>query len=190
MLLFLFINIIIYEFPDSTNFSFFINVYILYPLMKEWAKILEILFKLLLVFHILGAICGLGAAFALPYIMNSGRNVRSAFNAHMINAKVERLAKIGSITLLVSGLIMGFIHPYLFTTGWYITSLVLYILTQPLVAYLLPRYERAMLEVLGQAKGDELPSEYIQIAKKTKPLTITTYVLLVLLVVLMVFKPF
>lgn len=108
----------------------------------------------------------------------------------MVNAKVYKLAKIGSIVLLVSGLIMGFIHPYLFTTGWYITSIVLYILTQPIVAYLLPRYEKNMLEVLGQANGEDLPSEYIQIAKKTKPLILTTYVLLVLLVILMVFKPF
>ena len=153
-------------------------------------NILDILFKLLLLVHILGAICGLGATFASPYIMNSARNVRSAFTAHMINAKVEKLAKIGSIALLSSGLIMGFIHPYLFTTGWYIASIVLYVLTQPIVAYLLPRYERAMLEILEQSKGEDLPSEYIQISKKTKPLTLTTYVLLVLLVFLMIFKPF
>ncbi len=152
--------------------------------------ILDILFKLLLIIHILGAICGLGATFASPYIMNSARNVRTAFTAHMINAQVEKLAKIGSIALLTSGLIMGFIHPYLFITGWYITSIVLYILTQPIVAYLIPRYERSMLEILEQSKSEDLPSEYIQIAKKTKPLTLTTYVLLVLLVFLMVFKPF
>ncbi|MCM3387851.1 DUF2269 family protein [Ureibacillus chungkukjangi] len=151
---------------------------------------MDILFKLLLIIHILGAICGLGATFASPYIMNSARNVRTAFTAHMINAQVEKLAKIGSIALLTSGLIMGFIHPYLFITGWYITSIVLYILTQPIVAYLIPRYERSMLEILEQSKSEDLPSEYIQIAKKTKPLTLTTYVLLVLLVFLMVFKPF
>jgi len=174
----------------STNFSHYLYVYIQYLIKKECAKKLEILFNLLLVLHILGAICGLGATFASPYIMNSGRNVRSAFSAHMVNAKVYKLARIGSIVLLVSGLIMGFIHPYLFTTGWYITSIVLYILTQPIVAYLLPRYEKNMLEVLGQANGEDLPSEYIQIAKKTKPLILTTYVLLVLLVILMVFKPF
>ncbi|QCR32562.1 DUF2269 family protein [Lysinibacillus sp. SGAir0095] len=151
---------------------------------------MDILFNLLLFIHILGAICGLGATFASPYILNSARNVRSAFNAHMVNAKVEKLAKIGSIAILATGLIMGFIHPYLFTTGWYISSIVLYILTQPIVAYLLPRYERALLEILESANGEDLPSEYIQIANKTKPLTRTTYFLLFLLVFLMVFKPF
>ncbi|MFC7687004.1 DUF2269 family protein [Ureibacillus sp. GCM10028918] len=151
---------------------------------------MDILFKTLLLLHILGAICGLGATFASPIIMKSARNVKSAFTAHMVNEKIEKLAKIGSIILLVSGLVMAFIHPYLFTTGWYITSIVLYIMTQPIVAYLLPRYERAMLEILEQANGEDLPSEYIQIANKTKPLTLTTYFLLVLLVFLMVFKPF
>ncbi|MDN4492565.1 DUF2269 family protein [Ureibacillus aquaedulcis] len=151
---------------------------------------MEILFKTLLLIHILAAICGLGATFASPFIMKSARNVRSAFIAHMVNAQIEKLAKIGSISLLVSGFVMGFIHPHLFTTGWYITSIVLYILTQPIVAYLLPRYEKAMLEILQQSNGEDLPSEYIQIANKTKPLTLTTYILLVLLVFLMVFKPF
>ncbi|KGR74930.1 DUF2269 family protein [Ureibacillus sinduriensis] len=151
---------------------------------------MEILFKFLLSIHILGAICGLGATFASPFVMKSARNVRSAFTAHMVNAKIEKLAKIGSIALVASGLVMGFIHPYLFTTGWYIASIVLYILTQPVVAYVLPRYERAMLEILGQTKGDDLPSEYIQVANKTKPFTFTTYFLLILLVFLMVFKPF
>lgn len=157
---------------------------------KECGERVEILFKILLLFHILGAICGLGATFASPFVMNSARNVKSAFTAQMINAKIEKTAKIGSITLLVTGLIMGFIHPYLFTTGWYISAIVLYIITQPIVAYILPRYEKAMLQVLEQAKGEDLPSEYIQLANKTKPLILTTYVLLVLLVFLMVFKPF
>lgn len=158
--------------------------------MRECAKKLEILFKILLFIHILGAICGLGATFASPFIMKSARNVRSAFIAHMVNAKIEKLAKIGSITILVSGLVMGLIHPYLFTTGWYITSMVLYILTLPIFSYILPRYEKAMLEILGQTKGEDLPSEYIQIATKTKPFTLTSHLLLILLVFFMVFKPF
>lgn len=158
--------------------------------MKECAKKLEILFKFLLTIHILGAICGLGATFASPFVMKSARNVRSAFTAHMVNSKIENLAKIGSISLLASGLVMGFIHPYLFTSGWYIASIVLYILAQPIVVYILPRYKRAMLEILEQSKGEDLPSEYIQIANKTKPFTSTTFFLLILLVFLMVFKPF
>lgn len=151
---------------------------------------MEIIFNNLLVFHILGAICGLGATFASPFIMNGVRNVRTAVYAHTVNAKVEKLAKTGSITLLVSGLIMGFIHPYLFTTGWYITSIILYIITQPIVAYILPRHEKAMLEILRSAENDDLPKEYIQIAKKTGRLMFIAQIILVILVILMVYKPF
>ncbi|WP_158582941.1 DUF2269 family protein [Ureibacillus yapensis] len=150
---------------------------------------MDILFKTLLLIHILGGICGLGATFASPYIMKSARTVKSAFTAHMVNAKVEQLAKAGSIALLLTGLIMGFLHPYLFTTGWYITAIVLYLVTQPIVAYLLPRYDKAMLEILKTAEGEDLPSEYIRIAKKTVPLNLAAHVLLILLVFLMVFKP-
>lgn len=151
---------------------------------------LEILFKFLLLIHILGGICGLGATFATPYIMKSARNVKSAFTAHMVNAKVEKLAKTGSIALLASGLIMGFLHPYLFSNGWYVTSIILFIAAQPIVAYLLPRHEKAMLEILEATDGEDLTSEYLQIAKKTVPLHLAAQVLLVLLVFLMVFKPF
>ncbi|RUL50908.1 DUF2269 family protein [Lysinibacillus antri] len=151
---------------------------------------MDILFLLVLVLHILGAICGLGATFASPYIMKGARNVRTATYAHAVNARIEKLAKMGSITLLVTGLIMAIIHPYLFTTGWYIVSIVLYILTQPIVAYFIPKHTKTLVSILATAKDDELPSEYIQVLKKIAPLTVTTQVLLVILVVLMVFKPF
>ena len=151
---------------------------------------MEILFKVILFLHILAGICGLGATFASPYIRMSARNVRTAYTAHMINARIEYHEKMGSILLILTGLSLAFIHPDWFKTGWYLTALVLYILTQPIKGYILPRYERAMIEILQQVKGEHLPGEYIQMTKKTKPLHITNYILFVLIVLLIVFKPF
>lgn len=74
------------------------------------------LFDLVLTVHILGAICGLGATFASPYIMKGAKTVSTAKYAHNVNAKVEKLAKSGSITLLLTGLILGAIH-YLLPFG-------------------------------------------------------------------------
>lgn len=152
--------------------------------------LLEIFFKILLFFHILGSICGLGATFASPFIMKGARTVSTAKYAHAVNAKVEKLAKVGSITLLVTGLIMAMIHPYLFTNGWYILSLILYIIVQPVVAYLLPKNAKQMVAILEVEKGEALPNSYIEIAQKTGPLNMLAQVALVILVFLMVFKPF
>lgn len=172
------------------NLNKYISKYVYITILIIWGGMLEILFKLLLLLHILGAICGLGATFASPFIMKNARNVRTAAYAHMVNGKVEKLAKIGSITLLLTGLIMAIIHPYLFKTGWYIVSIALYILTQPIVAYLIPKHTKTLISILGQAEGDELPYDYIQVSKKIAPLTMAAQVLLVILVFLMVFKPF
>ena len=151
---------------------------------------LEILFKLLLLLHILGAICGLGATFASPFIMKNAKNVRTAAYAHQVNCKVEKLAKMGSVTLLITGLIMGILHPYLFKAGWYLISIGLYILTQPFVAYLIPKHTKTLISILEQNEGDKLPSDYIQVSKKIAPQTLTAQMILVILVFLMVFKPF
>ena len=71
-------------------------------------------YGIIVIIHILTAIIGLGATFASPFIMSSAKTVTTSTYAHKVNAKVEKLAKIGSLTLLVTGLILGFIHPYLF----------------------------------------------------------------------------
>lgn len=151
---------------------------------------MDILFAVLLFAHILGAICGLGATFATPFIMKGGITVTTAKTAHAVNHKVEKLAKIGSFTLLGTGLMMGIMHTYLFTMGWYITSIALYIAIQPVVAYLLPKYAKEMVVILDETHSDELPQSYGVIAQKTAPLSILAQIAVFAIVFFMVFKPF
>ena len=75
-----------------------ITMYI-YVKLKEGVE-MDILFQVLLLVHILGAICGLGATFATPFIMKGGNTVTTAKTAHAVNVKVEKLAKMGSLTFL------------------------------------------------------------------------------------------
>ena len=57
-------------------------------------------YGIIVIIHILAAIIGLGATFASPFIMSSAKTVTTSTYAHKVNAKVEKLAKIGSLTLL------------------------------------------------------------------------------------------
>ncbi|WP_233522747.1 DUF2269 family protein [Peribacillus glennii] len=79
----------------------------------------------MLLLHMIAAVCGLGATFALPILMNMPKTVPEAQFAFTVNAGIEKLAKIGSITLLATGLILRAIEPSLFTQIWYISSLVI-----------------------------------------------------------------
>lgn len=151
---------------------------------------MEGLFYVLLMLHILGAICGLGATFALPFVMKGATTVSTAKYALAVNAKVEKLAKVGSITLLITGIIMGVLHPSLFITPWYLISIVLYILIQPVVSYLLPKHAKTMVAILEGATSEELPGAYVEVAKKTVPLNFLAQIAVVILVFFMVFKPF
>lgn len=151
---------------------------------------MDTLFTVLLLAHILGAICGLGATFASPFIMKGGTTVTTAKSAHAVNQKVEKLAKIGSFTLLGTGLAMGIMHTYLFSMGWYIISITLYIAVQPVVAYLLPKYAKEMVVILEETQSDELPQSYGVIAQKTAPLNIIAQLAVFVIVFFMVFKPF
>ena len=151
---------------------------------------MEVLFYVLLMLHILGAICGLGATFASPFIMKGATTVSTAKYALAVNAKVDKLAKVGSITLLITGIIMGVLHPSLFITPWYLISIILYILIQPVVAYLLPKHAKTMVVILEGVTSEELPDTYSKVAKKKLPLSLLAQIVVLILVYFMVFKPF
>ncbi|WP_237438546.1 DUF2269 family protein [Guptibacillus hwajinpoensis] len=93
----------------------------------------------LLAVHIIAAVCGLGATFGLPVLMGLPKTVSQARFAHSVSTGIEKIAKIGSLTLLVTGLRLGALPPFLFTQSWLIALLVIYILVQPIVAGIVPK---------------------------------------------------
>ena len=147
-------------------------------------------YGIILTIHIIAAVCGLGATFALPIVMKLPRTVTQAKFALAINEKIEKLAKLASITLLVTGLIMGALNTHLFTEGWFIASIVIYIAVQPLVAGILPKRARQQSQVLEQATSEELPEQFISIGKQVAPINTIVHTAAVLLIILMTIKPF
>ncbi|WP_462410327.1 DUF2269 family protein [Neobacillus sp. Marseille-QA0830] len=147
-------------------------------------------YGIILTLHIISAVCGLGATFALPAVMKLPKNVTQAKFALSINEKIEKIAKPASIALLVTALLLGALNPSLFKTGWYIASIVIYIAVQPLVASILPKKVKLQEELLEKAKGEELPVEFVEIGKQAAPFNMATHVAVVVLIVLMTLKPF
>ncbi|MCD5324216.1 MULTISPECIES: DUF2269 family protein [Pontibacillus] len=147
-------------------------------------------YGIILVIHIIAAVCGLGATFALPALMGSPKTVAQAKFAHNVAEKVEKFAKIGSITLLLTGLALGALNTYLFTEIWFLASLVIYVLVQPIVAGIVPKKTARQVEILESSTDKELPEEYNNIGKALVPINMIAQVSAVVLIVLMTLKPF
>jgi uncharacterized membrane protein len=147
------------------------------------------LYSLLVFIHIVAAVMGLGAAFGFP-IAKSAKTAAQARHTLELLKKLEILPKVGSITLLVTGIILGIMNPPLFTAGWYIASIVLYIAAQVIVIGMLPKKMKEQAGILGSHSGDDLPAAYVAVGKQAGKLEGVTHALAFLLILLMVFKPF
>ncbi|RBW68456.1 DUF2269 family protein [Bacillus taeanensis] len=148
------------------------------------------IYSIVLLLHIIAAVAELGAAFALPILMNAPKTVSQAKFALAVNEKVEKPVKIESITLLVTGIILGILSPYLFKKIWYIASLVIYVAIQPIVAGILPKKMARQRELLESHKGEDLPEEYTKIGKEMAPINGLAHLSAIVLIVLMTLKPF
>lgn len=149
-----------------------------------------IFYAILVLIHVVAAVCGLGSTFALPILMSRPKTAQQALFAFHVNEGVEKLAKIGSLTLLITGLLLGVLQPFLFTKIWYIASIILFIAVQPIVAFILPKKMAEQKQSLIDYKGEELPESYLLIGRKMAPYNGFLHTAAVLLIVLMVTKPF
>jgi len=147
-------------------------------------------YSLLLVIHIVAAVVGLGASFGMPVLMSSVKTVPQAKFALAVSKGIEKFAKVGSITLLITGIIMAIIQPYLFKEIWYIASLVIYVAVQPIAAGILPKKAKLQMETLENYLGEELPDGYNTLAKESVPLNNVLHIAAVVLIILMTIKPF
>jgi len=148
------------------------------------------IYSVVLVIHIIAAVCGLGAAFANPSIMKKGTTVAGAKQALETAKAVEKYAKVGSITLLLTGLLLGVLNTSLFTQGWYITALVLYLAVQPIVAYMIPKKVGQINEIIEKQETNELPQEFFPLAMQIGKLDNIARTSVIVLIVLMSLKPF
>ncbi|EKN67609.1 hypothetical protein BABA_12805 [Neobacillus bataviensis LMG 21833] len=148
------------------------------------------LYSFVLLIHIVGAVVGLGSTFGMPVLMGRVKNVSQAKFALLVSQGTEKLAKIGSIALLVTGIIMAIMNPDLFKQIWYIASIVIYIAVQPIAAGILPKKAKLQMEILEKHQGEDLPEEYNMVAKQAIPLNNILHVSAIVLIILMTIKPF
>ena len=70
---------------------------------------------LLFLIHVVAAVVGLGPAFIFPLFIKLSKTREQLVLINGMLEKAEKSIKIGSIMLLLTGLILGFLNPQLFT---------------------------------------------------------------------------
>jgi uncharacterized membrane protein len=99
----------------------------------------------------------------------------------------SRIANPAYIVLLITGVLMVLGGAFSFTTGWILAAIVLYVATAVIgIALFAPAIRRQ----LAEAERDVTSDAYRVAASRSTVLGIVTTVLVLIIVVLMVTKPF
>jgi uncharacterized membrane protein len=144
---------------------------------------------ILLLIHVLAAITAVGAnlTYAIWFRAAGADRDRVVFVIRTVRMIDSRIANPAYVVLLVTGVLMVLGGAFSFTTGWILAAIGLYIATAVIgIALFAPAIRRQ----LALAEQDVTSDAYRAAANRSTALGIVTTVLVLLIVVLMVTKPF
>jgi uncharacterized membrane protein len=146
-------------------------------------------FLILKVVHILSAIVAVGANVTYAFwLRRAGRDRARLVDALSgVRTLDGRLANPAYIVVLLTGVGMVLTGAYSFETGWIAASIALYIVTAVLG---ITAFGPAIRRQLTEAERDPWSAAYAAAERRSNLLGILTTAIVVLIVVLMVTKPF
>ncbi len=154
-----------------------------------WQQLIT-LYKILVFIHIFSAILGMGPGFILTTVVKSGKNMTELRHSYRIRHRLHIFVMIGGILLLITGLSMGFLNPSLFRMGWYVTSLNLFLAALAIGPLVLSPRSKPVKALLASHKGEEIPEEYWHLSKVLFRFEILENVIFLIIIALMILKPF
>lgn len=111
-------------------------------------------------------------------------------HAYLIRNRLHIFVMVGGTLLLLTGLAMGTINTYLFGAKWYSASLILFLIALGFGPVVLSPRSRPIKALLKKHSGDNIPGEYYNLAKKLFFYERIENVLFLVIIFLMVLKPF
>jgi Na+-translocating ferredoxin:NAD+ oxidoreductase RnfE subunit len=149
-----------------------------------------VFYKLLILVHIFSAIVGMGPGFALVYIVKSANTMSELRHAYVIRSRLHIFVMIGGTLLLITGLLMGLLNPSLFHMGWYVISLILFLIGMAMGPLVLARKSRPVKALLESYEGDDIPEEYTHLSSQLFKYEWIENMILLIIIFLMALKPF
>lgn len=148
------------------------------------------LYSFLLFIHIFSAILGMGPGFIMIQVVKKAKNMSELRHAYLIRKTLHIFVMAGGSLLLLTGLIMGAINPMLFQAGWYVSSLILFLIALALGPVALAPSFRPIKDILENNKGNEIPESYYHLVKKLFFYERLENVIFLIVIALMILKPF
>ena len=147
-------------------------------------------YKILVFIHIFSAILGMGPGFILTTVVKSGKNMTELKHSYRIRHRLHIFVMVGGTLLLLTGGGMGFLNPSLFQMGWYITSLILFLAALAIGPLVLSPRSKPVKALLESHKGEEIPEEYWNLSKILFRFENLENVIFLIIIALMILKPF
>jgi len=147
-------------------------------------------YSFLLLIHVFSAILGMGPGFVMIYIVTKAKTMTELRHAYKIRNRLHNFVMVGGTMLLLSGLTMGALRPYLFYMGWYVTSLTLFVIALGFGPAVLSPRSKPIKALLKSHADDKIPDEYYVLAKRLFLFERIENVIFLVIIVLMVLKPF
>jgi len=147
-------------------------------------------YQFLLFVHIFSAILGLGPGFVMIYIVTNAKTLPQLKHAYAIRKRIHVFVMVGGTLLLLTGIAMGVLNTALFKQGWYIVSLVLYFIALGAGPVVLSPKSKPVKQLLANATGDKIPTEYYPLANSVFFYERITNVIFLIIIALMILKPF
>lgn len=147
-------------------------------------------YKLLVFIHIFSAILGLGPGFIMIYVVTKAKTMTELRHAYLIRNRIHIFVMVGGTLLLVTGVLMGMINPYLFKQGWYVVSLILFLVALAFGPIALSPRSKPIKKMLKEHQGDDVPERYHILAKDLFFYERIENILFLIIIALMILKPF
>ncbi len=147
-------------------------------------------YGLLVFIHIFSAILGMGPGLVMTVIVRKASNMTELRHAFVIRNQLHIYTMIGGTLLLVTGIWMGFLNTYLFTQGWYWLSLSLFLIALAFGPFVLSPRSKPIKDILRTYKGETIPKSYYMLAGKLFFFEHITNIIFLIIIALMILKPF
>jgi uncharacterized membrane protein len=147
-------------------------------------------YKVLVFIHIFSAIIGMGPGFILTTVVKSGNNMTELRHSYKLRHKLHIYVMIGGTLLLLTGVSMGLMNPFLFHMGWYVTSLILFLAALAIGPVVLSPRSKPVKALLDSHKGEEIPQEYYRLSEILFRYELLENIIFIIIIALMILKPF
>lgn len=147
-------------------------------------------YKILVFIHVFSAIVGLGPGFVMIYIVTKAKTMTELRHAYMIRNRIHVFVMIGGTLLLLTGIGMGLMKPYLWKQIWFSGSLLLFLIALAAGPMVLSPRSKPIKKILAEEKSDVIPASYEKLANDLFFYERITNVIFFAIIALMILKPF